>query len=311
MSMISLGPDLQYFDLDYLGVPSVIATAVLEGPAGVALVDPGPGVSAPALRAALATRGLRVADVTALLLTHIHLDHAGATGTLVRENPRIEVFVHERGARHMIDPAKLLDSATRLYGDDMGRLWGEFLPVPAGNVRALGGGERIDAGGRTLEVAYTPGHASHHVSYFDSRSGVVFVGDTAGGRIGASTYVMPPTPPPDIDLDMWRASAGVILAWSPATLFLTHFGPSATEPRAHMRELLDRLQHSADLARQALAAGGSDQEQALRFRDEMRAELRRHMSEGEAAAYELAIPFDHCFLGLARYWRKRAADAQV
>jgi glyoxylase-like metal-dependent hydrolase (beta-lactamase superfamily II) len=225
----------------------------------------------------------------------------------VRENPRITVYVHERGARHMIDPQKLLDSATRLYGDAMDRLWGEFLPTPPANVRALTGGERIEVAGRTLDVAYTPGHASHHVTYYDAASGVAFTGDTAGGRIGSSAFVLPPTPPPDIDLDLWRASAATILAWRPKTLFLTHFGPSPADPAAHFADLLDRLQRVAEIARQALDHGGDDRAQADRFRDEMRRELREHMPEADAVAYELAIPFDHCFFGLARYWRKRAA----
>lgn len=305
--MHTVSPGLQFFDLNYQGVPSVIATAVLEGPGGLALVDPGPAVSLPEVRAALASRGAGIGDVTTLLLTHIHLDHAGATGSLVRENPRITVYVHERGARHMIDPQKLLDSATRLYGDAMDRLWGEFLPTPPANVRALTGGERIDVAGRTLDVAYTPGHASHHVTYYDAASGVAFTGDTAGGRIGSSAFVLPPTPPPDIDLDLWRASAATILAWRPKTLFLTHFGPSPTDPVAHFADLLERLQRVAEIARQALEREDDDRAQAEHFRDEMRLELRQHMPEAEAVAYELAIPFDHCFFGLARYWRKRGA----
>jgi glyoxylase-like metal-dependent hydrolase (beta-lactamase superfamily II) len=305
--MHTVSPGLQYFDLNYQGVPSVIATAVFEGPGGLALVDPGPAVSLPEVRAALASRGAGIGDVTTLLLTHIHLDHAGATGSLVRENPRITVYVHERGARHMIDPQKLLDSATRLYGDAMDRLWGEFLPTPAANVRALTGGERIEVAGRTLDVAYTPGHASHHVTYYDAASGVAFTGDTAGGRIGSSAFVLPPTPPPDIDLDLWRSSAATILAWRPRTLFLTHFGPSPTDPVVHFADLMERLQRVAEIARQALERGGDDAGQAEHFRDEMRRELRQHMPEADAVAYELAIPFDHCFFGLARYWRKRAA----
>ena len=155
------------------------------------------------------------------MLTHIHLDHAGATGSLLELNPEIEVFVHERGARHLVDPSKLMASATRIYREDMGRLWGNVLPVPAGRVRELRGGERLLAGGRELEVAATPGHASHHVCYFDRSSGVAFVGDTAGIRRGAGTYVMPPTPPPDIDLEAWRQSGDRIMAWDPDTLFLT------------------------------------------------------------------------------------------
>lgn len=303
--MPGLDGGLSYIDLRYLGMPSVIATAVLPGRDGVALVDPGPTASVAALRDGLAAAGLSVGDVTDLLLTHIHLDHAGATGTLVAENPRIRVHVHERGARHVIDPQKLLDSARRLYGDAMERILGACLPVPAGNVHALAGGERLDLGGRALEVAYTPGHASHHVSYLEPASGIAFVGDTAGGRIGTAGYVMPPTPPPDIDLELWQASADRILAWQPRQLFLTHFGPSPIDPATHLHELMDRLHRIAGYAKAALDREAPDEVQAAHFRDEMRAELRRHMSEAEAQAYELAIPLDHCFLGLARYWRKK------
>jgi len=151
--------------------------------------------------------------VTHLLLTHIHLDHAGAAGTLVREHPGITVLVHERGATHMARPEKLIDSAARLYGANMDRLWGEFAPVPEKNLVSLRGGERIDVGGRTLDVAYTPGHASHHVSYFDSSSGVAFVGDTAGVCINGG-YVLPPTPPPTSTSSLWTESAARIEAWS-------------------------------------------------------------------------------------------------
>jgi glyoxylase-like metal-dependent hydrolase (beta-lactamase superfamily II) len=298
------GDGLRYLDLDFQGVPSVIASAVLEAPGGVALVDPGPTSCLPALRRGLERLGLGIRDVRTLLLTHIHLDHAGASGTLLRENPGITVYVHERGAKHMIDPSKLLDSASRLYGDLMGRLWGHVDPVPAGAVRVLAGGERLEVGGRTLEVAYTPGHAWHHVSYFDASSGTAFVGDTAGVRIGTSMFVMPPTPPPDIEIDTWRASAARILEWEPRTLFLTHFGPSAS-PAAHLHEMLEHLNRTAGFARAALKSGGTDAEQVASFEQEMRSELQRHMTPAETRSYELAVPLDHCFMGLARYWRKR------
>jgi glyoxylase-like metal-dependent hydrolase (beta-lactamase superfamily II) len=298
-----------YIDLNFLGVPNVIATAVLESPGGLALVDPGPTTCLAALKGGLATLGIRMEDVTTLLLTHIHLDHAGATGTLVRENPGLEVYVHERGARHMVDPAKLIDSARRLYRDRMDLLWGEFLPVPAERVRSLSGGERVAAAGRQLEVAYTPGHASHHVAYFDANDGTAFVGDDCGVRIGGSQFIMPPTPPPDIDLAAWHATLDRILAWRPATLFLTHFGPSES-PDAHIARLRDRLEWSARTVRDALAQHpdpADDGAAAAYFQREVAAELRHHMAEGDIQRYELAVPLDHCYLGLARYWRKQQA----
>ena len=221
---------ITYTDLMHRGHARVIATAVIQSPGGVALVDPGPSSCLETLRRALADHGIAVSDLRALLLTHIHLDHAGATGSLVKENPEIAVYVHERGAPHMIDPATLLASATRLYGDAMDALWGEFLPVPEANVQSLSGGERIAVADRELEVAYTPGHASHHVSYFDRASGIAFVGDAAGVRTGRALFVLPPTPPPDIDIEVWGESVELIRRWQAATLFVTHFGPHEDPP---------------------------------------------------------------------------------
>ena len=305
--MSTLLSGLDYIDLDFLGQPQIIATAVIRGPGGVALVDPGPSTTVGNLRAALKTRGIAIGDVRQILLTHIHLDHAGGTGTLVKENPAIDVFVHERGAPHMIDPSKLLASAARLYGADMERLWGDFLPVPADRVRVLQGGERITAAGRDLDVAYTPGHAWHHVSYFDRSSRVAFVGDTAGIRRGSGAYVMPPTPPPDIDLEAWRASGERILAWNPETLFLTHFGPFAGA-RQHVEALMDLLDAWSAIVRRLLADNSLDdprREQA--FVAEAVLDLERVLGAEEAEMYGRAGRIDYSWQGLSRYWRKKIA----
>ena len=294
-------------DLHFQGAPHVIATAVLDTGAGLALVDPGPTSCLPALRAGLDALGARLPDVAAVLLTHIHLDHAGVTGHLARELPNLEVFVHERGAKHMIDPTRLLDSAKRLYGDQMDTLWGGFLPVPAGNVRALVGGERISVGQRSLDVDYTPGHASHHVSYFEASGGLAFVGDTCGVRLGSSPFVMAPTPPPDIDLAAWDQSLRRILAWSPQTLFLTHFGPAPTPPAEHVEALREALDFSARTVRDALAQHPDPADDGLAasvFAEAVRRRMRERLSAAEVRAYELGAPLDHCYLGLARFWRK-------
>ncbi|MCE2539114.1 MAG: MBL fold metallo-hydrolase, partial [Acidobacteria bacterium] len=222
--METIARGVTYTDLMHLGRPRVIATAVVQSAAGVALIDPGPTSCLETLRAALTDAGIAIADVRTLLLTHIHLDHAGAAGSLLRENPDIKVYVHERGAPHMIDPSKLLASAARLYGDEMDELWGAFLPVPEANVRALAGGERIEAADRKFEVAYTPGHASHHVSFLDRDSGIAFVGDVAGVRTGRELFVLPPTPPPDIDVEVWAQSIELVRQWRASTLLVTHFG---------------------------------------------------------------------------------------
>jgi glyoxylase-like metal-dependent hydrolase (beta-lactamase superfamily II) len=294
---------LSWIDLQFLGRPHAIATAVVQSPGGVALVDPGPTTCLETLELGLQGQGLRLADVQQILLTHIHLDHAGATGTIVRAHPHIRVFVHERGAVHMAEPQKLIESARRLYGENMDRLWGEFAPVPQANLIALAGGEQVDAGGRQFEVAYTPGHASHHVSYFDRASGLAFVGDTAGVCIDGG-YVLPPTPPPDIDLDAWRGSVDRIEAWSPDTLFLTHFGP-VSNVRPHLQTLLQNLEHTAALVRGTLTDPGTDDERSRAFAESLRHEMRRHMTETQLAAYPVAAPFEMLWLGLARYWRKK------
>jgi glyoxylase-like metal-dependent hydrolase (beta-lactamase superfamily II) len=281
----------------------VIASAIVESAAGVAIIDPGPTSCLDALDLGLQARGIRWDDVRQVLLTHIHLDHAGASGTIVREHPHVTVFVHERGARHMMDPAKLIDSATRLYGDQMDRLWGEFAPVPADRLVVLRGGERIEAGGRVFDVAYTPGHASHHVSFFDASSGVAFVGDTGGVCVDGG-YVLPPTPPPDVDLELWGTSLESILAWSPSTLFLTHFGPSM-RVRDHCAELSDHLRQTSERVRASLSEPGSDEERSLQFEAWLRQELRRHMSDSRVEEYIVAAAFRHLWVGLARYWRKK------
>src|SRR5687767_10639769 len=261
--MLVLSHGLSYIDLEFLGRRHAIASGIIHSGGGAAIVDPGPTTCLPTLELGLQQHGLRWADVRQILLTHIHLDHAGATGTIVRAHPHITVFVHERGAGHMADPQKLIDSATRLYGDDMNRLWGEIASVPTGNLITLAGGERVESGGRTFEVAYTPGHASHHVSYFNRSSGVAFVGDTAGVRVDGG-YVLPPTPPPDIDVEQWMASVQTMERWGPSTLFLTHFG-AVTDVPAHLRALADNLQRAAGMAREALSMDGSDDERRARF----------------------------------------------
>ena len=202
---------MRLIDVRHLGRERVIGCWEVDG----ILIDPGPTSSLENLIEALGDQRPR-----ALLLTHIHLDHAGASGSIVRRWPDLRVYVHEIGARHLADPAKLLASAARLYGDQMDRLWGDVLPVPQENLRPLRGGEEVLG----FRVAYTPGHASHHVSYLHPPTGRAFVGDTAAVRIPPSDFVLPPTPPPDIDLELWEDSIDSILDWQPDSLGLTHFG---------------------------------------------------------------------------------------
>jgi glyoxylase-like metal-dependent hydrolase (beta-lactamase superfamily II) len=276
---------LRNIDVMHLGRPHVIGCWEVEG----MLVDPGPQSSMEALLEALGGEQPR-----ALLLTHIHLDHAAATGALVRRWPELEVYVHERGAPHMIDPSKLLASATRLYGDQMERLWGEIVPVPEDNVRALAGGESILG----MRVAHTPGHASHHVCYLHEESGTAFVGDVAAVRIPPAHLIVPPTPPPDIEIETWLDSIDLVESWRPERLALTHFG-QVDEPEPHLAEVRERLREEADLARELSA-----EEYERRHRERVAASVPPETAE------ELiqCVPPEYQWRGLDRYWRKREGN---
>jgi glyoxylase-like metal-dependent hydrolase (beta-lactamase superfamily II) len=299
-----LAPGLSWIDLKFRGSSSVIGTAVVSDAGTVALIDPGPTSCLDTLELGLNAQGMRFSDVSQILLTHVHLDHAGATGTLVRRYPRLKVFVHERGAPHLIDPSRLLESATRLYGDQMESLWGEVAAVPASRIVALSAtGERIETAGRRFDIAYTPGHAAHHVSFFDPSSGVAFVGDAAGIRIHGS-YVRPPTPPPDIDVELWKQTADRIEAWGPQTMFLTHFGPSG-DVRNHLQSLVENLTSAAEWVRRSLLGPGTDDEKAGRYADYLASELNRHLSEDQIPPHRVGAPFEVSWQGLARYWRKK------
>jgi glyoxylase-like metal-dependent hydrolase (beta-lactamase superfamily II) len=304
MPVLASGVD--YVDLKFLGRAEIIATAILHGSPGVALIDPGPSTTIPELTSALTRKGIRFEDVRQILVTHIHLDHAGAVGSIVEKYPHIEVIVHSRGAPHLADPSKLLASAGRLYGQDMDRLWGEVTPVPTKQLRIVEGGETISAAGREIKIEYTPGHASHHVSYLDTASRVAFVGDTAGIRRGSGTYVMPPTPPPDIDIEAWRASEAKILAWDPETLFLTHFGPSHGA-RQHFQAMFENIEAWSRIVRRLVADSSMpDADRQRRFIEEAYLDLTRRVGEAEATGYTRAGGLNYSFQGLARYWTKKA-----
>jgi glyoxylase-like metal-dependent hydrolase (beta-lactamase superfamily II) len=292
----------------WMGRPRSIAAGLLESDGHRAIVDPGPGSTLETLHQTLQARGIGVADLNAVLLTHIHLDHAGATGALVRKNPRLAVYVHKNGASHMIDPSKLLASAQRLWPNDLQRLFGETLPVPAENLRILEGGETLTLGARHAEVVYTPGHASHHVSYFDRAEGIAFVGDTAGVRIEGNAFAMPATPPPDIDLGIWDTSLAAILERKPARLFLTHFGYSAN-PTEHILLFRERLHHWAALTAEILRTATSDAAAMEAFMSATYAEISQHLPADEADRYAFSAGLNLSFLGLARYLRKRASAA--
>src|SRR5436309_252570 len=274
---------MQPIDVRHLGRERVICCWRV----GDVLVDPGPESSLRTLVEALGGEPPR-----ALLLTHIHLDHAGAAGAIVRRWPDVTVYVHEVGAPHLVDPAKLLASARRLYGDDMERLWGEVAPVPEGNVRALAGGETVEG----FRVAYTPGHASHHVSYLHEDSGRAFVGDVAGVKVERGGPVLTPTPPPDFDVEAWNRSLSLVAEWGPESLGITHFG-AVEQPFEHLAIVRDRLAAWATLARELDGPA---------FEAHIRQEIAANTDPDTAAAYLQACPAEQQWPGLERYWRRRS-----
>lgn len=274
-------------DVEHLGRPGVIA-CFQQGPV---LVDPGPEVCSPVLLAALGD-----AVPEAVLLTHIHLDHAGATGALVRRWPQLRVVVHERGAPHVADPSKLVASATRLYGDDMARLWGEIVPVPAENLIVVGDEERLDGFGGPWRVAYAPGHASHHVAYLHEPTGTLFAGDVAGVRMGAGP-VLPPTPPPDIDVERWLATIAMLRGWRAERVAVTHFGVFE-DPDAQLAELAGTLQLLAAVAQRTDAAG---------YAELLRGIARRAGDAALAEAMLQAMPPETQWHGLDRWAGRRSA----
>ena len=276
-------------DLRFGGRERVIGVYLLETDDGPALFDCGPATCVERLKEGLAEHGLALTDLRHLLLSHIHLDHAGAAGVLVREHPELRVHVSEVGASHLVDPERLERSARRLYGAEFDTLWGELAPVPERNVEIVGG----DVVG--LECFPSPGHAQHHVCYVD-RAGTLYAGDAAGVRIQPAQYVMPPTPPPEVDLEAWETTLDEIERRVPERLALIHFGV-VSEPAPHLAELRGRLHQWAGLVER-----GADE-------DEFVGSARRELDEAERAAYEAAMPLWQSYAGLKRYWDKRREAA--
>jgi glyoxylase-like metal-dependent hydrolase (beta-lactamase superfamily II) len=265
-------------DLRHGGAERVIGSYLLDTEDGPAIFDCGPTTCMEALKEGLRSRGLELRDVRHLLLSHIHLDHAGAAGVLVREHPKLQVHVSVIGAPHLVDPSRLEASARRLYGEAFDELWGELAPVPEENVHAVGG--RVLG----LDCFPTPGHASHHVSYLDD-AGTLYAGDAAGVRIQPHSTVLPPTPPPEFDLETWLRTLDEIERRAPARLALVHFGV-AEDVQRHLVELRRRL------------------EEWVRLEGVSEAEFAELVGTDVDESYERAMPFWQSYAGLKRYWEK-------
>jgi glyoxylase-like metal-dependent hydrolase (beta-lactamase superfamily II) len=276
-------------DLDYFGTPRVIGAYLVETDDGLAVFDCGPTTSVDALERQLVERGTSFDHVRHLLLSHIHLDHAGAAGVLVRKYPHLQVHVSEIGAPHVVDPSRLERSARRLYGDAFDSLWGELASVPEANVRIVG----EDVLG--LESFPSPGHASHHVCYLDGQ-GTLYAGDAAGVRIQPARHILPVSPPPDVDVEAWHGTIDEIEARRPERLALVHFGV-VENPGEHLARLREQL----DLWAARVRDGAGEEEFVAVARAELAAD------EDDLEPWEKAAPLWQSYAGLRRYWDKREA----
>lgn len=300
-------PGIFVIDLGFQETRELIASFLLPGEDGLTLVESGPASTLPRLLEGIRAAGFDPADLRRVVLTHVHLDHAGGAGSLLRHAPRATVYAHPAGVAHLVDPAKLVRSARRVFGDAMDALWGEVLPVSAERVVTLADGEELPLGGRTLRALHTPGHAVHHLALHEPASGVVFTGDVAGVRLPGSSYVRPPTPPPDVDLVLWRESVGRIRAVGPRRLYLTHFG-GFVDPGTHLDDLLARLFFWAGWAEARRERGAEAGEVAAGLRRLGDAEIRAADGSDELVrSYELAVGYETIAAGLLRYLGRAAS----
>ncbi|HEU5349504.1 MAG TPA: MBL fold metallo-hydrolase [Ktedonobacterales bacterium] len=303
-----LADDLWLIDTQFQGERDIIASYLLVGHQGLALVDVGSAASINELLAGVRAAGFDPKDITQLLLTHVHLDHAGASGPLVRLLPQARVYVHRIGAPHLIDPSKLIDSATRIYGDQMETLWGRMEPVPADRLVVVDDGDEIIAGTRTLRVLYTPGHAIHHVALYDEEHGIAFPGDVAGVSIEGVGFVRPPTPPPDLSLEDWDASITRLESLALERLYLPHFGEVRSTAQ-HFAILRSRLHEWGEIALASLRAGDDAASIAAKFARVADPDIASHARKREEAPeavhhYELATNYLMSAQGYIRYYRK-------
>jgi glyoxylase-like metal-dependent hydrolase (beta-lactamase superfamily II) len=305
-----IGDGVWRLDHRFAGEPGLIGSYLVEGDTEAALIETGPASTGDALRGGLTEAGVEPEQVTAVLVTHIHLDHAGGAGAALEWLPNATLYAHPNGAPHLRDPSRLLKSAARIYGSEMEALWGAVRPVPEERLRVLEDGDTVTVGRRVLRAIDTPGHAGHHHAYHEEASGSLFTGDVAGIRLDGSPYVRPPTPPPEIDLDAWSASIARVRALRPARLCLTH-GGSYDDPDDHLDRLLAELHRWAGRL-EALDAFVEGEEARLAwFAERADEEIRRLGGDDRAVQrYELSVGYAMNVAGLRRALRRRESAVE-
>jgi glyoxylase-like metal-dependent hydrolase (beta-lactamase superfamily II) len=296
-------------DLFFQGRAQVIGSYLLLGDPP-ALVETGPASCLDALEAGLDEAGLEIADLGALIVTHIHLDHAGACGVLVRRNRDLGVYVHRVGAPHLVDPSRLVRSAQRIYGNKMDRLWGEVAPVPADRVTALDDAALVEIAGRRLRALDTPGHANHHNVYWDEGSGAVYTGDTTGVALPGCAYVRPPTPPPELDLEAWERTLDRIDALAARRLCLTHFGVRE-DPAEVLSQMRHRLREFADVLRPGWERGEGLESLIARMREHAKPQVETMCGSEIAERHEIASNYRMNVQGFVRYFERQRAGLEI
>lgn len=300
-----LSPGTWQISHPFLGEHEIVGSYLLAGGNDLVIIDPGPGSMLESLFASIREAGFEPRDVTHILATHIHLDHAGATGSLVRQLPNAQVYVHGKGAPHLLDTSKVVASASRIYGERMQMLWGEIESTPYERLHVIEHGDALTIAGRLLEVHYTPGHAVHHVTFFDANSGEAFVGDVAGVRLQDVDYVRPPTPPPDIDLEAWSESMNLVKGLRPGVLYIGHFG-AICDIDQHFERLHEKLYAWGDFVLGAIRDGKDEAEIITMLIEHTQPELERAAGNPHALLrYEIATNYPMTVQGYMRYWRKK------
>ena len=289
----------------FQGENEIVGSYLIAGANELAIIDPGPGSVIDSLLASIREAGFEPGDVTHILATHVHLDHAGATGSLVKQMPKAQVYVHGLGAPHLLDTTKVVASASRIFGERMKMLWGEIEPTPADRLHIIENGDKLTIAGRRLEVHYAPGHAIHHVIFFDVHSGELFAGDAAGVRLPGVDYVRPPTPPPDLDLEAWSNTIELLKRLRPDVLYIGHFG-AIKSVSLQLERLREKLYTWGEFVLSAMRDGKTEAEIIAMLIEHTKPELLRAAAghTNVLPRYEIATNYPMTVQGYMRYWKK-------